>query len=280
MNNTCLVNEIHDDIYCVYKHTNILNGKVYIGITCQDPKKRWGSGYGYYKNEYFWRSIQKYGWNEGFTHEILFEELTYEEACQIEIELISKYNSTNPNCGYNHHQGGKYNDYDTRQKIRDNSALKKAVLQYSKDGEFLAEYESMSEASRQTGIGIQEISFACSGKLFSAGGYFWCDRDNSGKIKLDVERYREDLEKVLQFDLQGNLLHEYKNIYDAADQTGIGHYKLFCVCFDKLEPICDFLFCYESKKSRVTKWIKQNNMHDENKPAKPKKRHAGKRCAK
>lgn len=250
-------NDISGSAYCVYKHTNIVNGKVYIGITCQDPKIRWSSGHGYRKNEYFWRSIQKYGWNDGFLHEILYEDLTYEDACKIEIELISKHNSTNPNYGYNHHQGGKYNDYETRQKISENHASKKEVLQYSKDGEFLAEYKSRSEASRFTGIGVQEISFACTGTIFSAGGYFWCDKDNPNKIKLDLEKYRANMEHVLQFDLSGNLICDYKHIYDASECTGIDRHEIWNVCFEKLKPLNGFLFCYKSKEARIQKWIKK-----------------------
>ena len=33
--------------YCVYKHTNKTNNKVYIGITCRKPEVRWDSGWGY-----------------------------------------------------------------------------------------------------------------------------------------------------------------------------------------------------------------------------------------
>ena len=67
-----------DKIYCVYKHTNKFNGKVYIGITSQQPEKRWKNGYGYEGNEYFYRAIQKYGWNDGFNHEIIVSGLTKE----------------------------------------------------------------------------------------------------------------------------------------------------------------------------------------------------------
>ena len=50
--------------YCVYKHENIINHKVYIGITCQKPEYRWGhDGCNYKECPIFWRAIQKYGWH-------------------------------------------------------------------------------------------------------------------------------------------------------------------------------------------------------------------------
>lgn len=271
-----------DNLYVVYKHTNIANGKVYIGITCQDPKARWSGGYGYRNNKYFWRSIQKYGWTKGFVHEILYEDLTYEEACKIEIELIAKYNSTNRNYGYNHHKGGRYQDYETRRKISEHSSIKRAVFQYSKDGDFIAEYESRVAASKATGISAQEIWSACSGNIFSAGGYFWCNKDEPEKIEIDLEKYRSSMDHVLQFDLCGNLICEYKHVYDASESTGIDRYKIWQVCFDKLEPLGGFLFCYKSRESRIEKWIKKkkslkntNSEKVDSQKTKIKKRSAG-----
>ena len=91
--------------YCVYKHT-ATNGKVYIGITNNDPKKRWDSGHGYYRQAHFWNAIQKYGW-KNIEHEIIFSGLTREEAFQFEIKLIKQYDSSNPQKGYNLSTGGK-----------------------------------------------------------------------------------------------------------------------------------------------------------------------------
>lgn len=71
------------------------------------PQKRWGSnGINYRNNEIFYKDILKYGWNDGFTHEILFEHLTKDEAEKKEIELINLYESTNFNNGYNRNHGG------------------------------------------------------------------------------------------------------------------------------------------------------------------------------
>lgn len=92
--------------YCVYKHTCLDNGKVYIGITSQKPEKRWGcEGYNYKHNAHFMSAIARHGWNN-FKHEILFRGMALEEAQQKEIELIAYYKSTMREYGYNLSTGG------------------------------------------------------------------------------------------------------------------------------------------------------------------------------
>lgn len=90
--------------YKVYKHT-APNGKVYIGITKQAPEKRWKRGIGYQDNPYFFKAIQKYGWDD-FRHEILAESLTKKQAEEMEIRLIQEYGSANRENGYNIAIGG------------------------------------------------------------------------------------------------------------------------------------------------------------------------------
>ena len=51
--------------------------------------------------------------------------------------------------------------------------LSKPVLQFTKDGELVAEYPSTREAERQTRIYNQSISKCCNEKLKSAGKYLW-----------------------------------------------------------------------------------------------------------
>ena len=94
-----------DNTYCVYCHTNKINGKKYIGITGMNPNKRWRNGKSY-TNKHFLSAISKYGW-DNFEHEILFNNLSKDMACKKEIELISKYDTTNPSKGYNLSTGGE-----------------------------------------------------------------------------------------------------------------------------------------------------------------------------
>lgn len=97
--------------YTVYQHIlpKEISGKdndmIYIGITTQKPEKRWQNGRGYYKQSYFYNAIQKYRF-DNFLHEILFEDLTKEEAERKEMELIAKYKSNNREYGYNIANGG------------------------------------------------------------------------------------------------------------------------------------------------------------------------------
>ena len=92
-----------DKQWCVYVHTNMINGKKYVGITC-DTKRRWNNGWGYQRNPRFWSAIKHYGWNN-FKHEILVENLSFEEATQLEQEYIVALDSKNH--GYNMTDGGE-----------------------------------------------------------------------------------------------------------------------------------------------------------------------------
>lgn len=96
--------------FIVYMHT-APNGKRYLGITYRKPKYRWGvGGKNYSDNEHFWRAIQKYGW-DNFIHDILYEDLSKEDACKIEKELIEKYRTNDPMFGYNLSVGGEVSAY-------------------------------------------------------------------------------------------------------------------------------------------------------------------------
>lgn len=106
--------------YVIYMHKNKINEKVYIGQTCQNPIKRWGTGGKNYKQSpLFWNAIQNYGW-DNFEHIILETDLTHEEANQRESYYINFYKSNIKAFGYNLTSGGskgKPNE-ETRNKLK------------------------------------------------------------------------------------------------------------------------------------------------------------------
>ena len=91
--------------YKVYVHTNTINGKRYFGLTRQKTVKRWQNGGGYKNCTHFWRAIEKYGW-ASFSHEIVAEHLSEDEAKALERNLIVENKTYLPEYGYNISLGG------------------------------------------------------------------------------------------------------------------------------------------------------------------------------
>ena len=104
--------------YKLYIHI-FPNNKVYIGITQQTLQKRWKNGNGYKKDSCIYNAIMKYGWNN-IKHKLLYDNLTIEEAIELEIQYIKLYKATNRKYGYNIANGGNYagkHSEETRKKI-------------------------------------------------------------------------------------------------------------------------------------------------------------------
>ena len=100
------VKNSEERVYKVYKYTCKVNGKVYIGQTKTSLKRRsCGNGSGYKDCPRFSNAIKKHGW-KNFVCEILENNLTSEEANEVETKYIAEYDSTNDKKGYNISFGG------------------------------------------------------------------------------------------------------------------------------------------------------------------------------
>lgn len=110
----------------VYCHINKKNGKMYFGITCRKPEYRWKHGEGYSKNSYFNAAIKKYGW-DNFHHKVIASGITRNEACEMEKQLIKKYNTTDENYGYNIGTGGEHGAEGSKRTKEQNLAKSKQM---------------------------------------------------------------------------------------------------------------------------------------------------------
>lgn len=202
--------------YCVYMHT-CPKGKVYIGITRNNPLKRWQNGTGYRTYEYFTRAIKKYGW-ENFKHEILFTGLSEKEAKEKEIYLIAKYKSNQRKYGYNISSGGE-----------------------SRSGTKLT--EDHKEKIRQGNLG-KKVSEETRKKLSKSSKRLWANPNfveymraiNTGKNnkmygrQMTAEQKMKTSKQVMQFDKDGNLINEFISIHEANSITN--------VCRDSISKCC------------------------------------------
>lgn len=92
-------------MYSVYMHKSKIDGKIYIGKT-NNIERRWRSFGVEYKREYeFGRAINSQGW-DSFEHIILETGLSEQKANEREKYYISKFDTRNPDRGYNIAEGG------------------------------------------------------------------------------------------------------------------------------------------------------------------------------
>lgn len=233
-------NKINKD-FKVYMHKSP-SGKRYIGITCQRPVRRWGSnGYGYIDNIYFWRAIQKYGW-DNFQHEILFDGLTKDEAEQKEIELIAFYNSTDPNKGYNITSGGGYSF----------NIVLRPVKQYTTDGIFVKEYECIQDASEETGINKGNICLCCNNERKTTGGYIWRFSDDDLTEEhltwCNHDGHSDYWTAVCQYAKDGKFIKEYSNFTIAGLATNINPAIICLCCKGKCKFADGFIWRYANEE--------------------------------
>ena len=93
----------------IYKITNVVNNKVYIGLTTTSLKKRW---YAHIRDskkseKHLYAAMRKYGL-DNFKIEVIDDTAKdMQELGKLERKYIKLYNSTDPNYGYNITYGGE-----------------------------------------------------------------------------------------------------------------------------------------------------------------------------
>jgi group I intron endonuclease len=130
----------------VYKTTNLVNEKIYIGISKKssvNSPRYLGSG------KAFTRAVTKYG-RENFVKEIMVEdsEFMYKDLQRLEIFLINLFNAQNPIIGYNISKGGDGNDGETNGmfgKTHSKESVEKLLNTRALNSQNNPDYGKMSE---------------------------------------------------------------------------------------------------------------------------------------
>lgn len=264
--------KLSNNNYKVYKHT-VPNGKVYIGITHQNVLSRWAGGFGYQTQIYFWRAIVKYGWIN-IKHEILYENLSKEDAQKKEIELIKKYNSQDYKYGYNIDMGSDHlASEDNRRKASEAKKGKKwserrrlasleyfehfqgrTVYKYDKEGKLIEVFKTVAGAARDAKVSVETLrSRLKNNKKMPTYDYYY----SYGKFENIGEPYKSNnyhMAAVDMYDMSMNHIKTFKSISEAGRFLGTGGTKhISDVCKGKRLSSNGYIWRYhnENKDNKI-----------------------------
>lgn len=213
----------NNDAYCVYMHI-FPNNKKYIGITSQNPQRRWRRGNGYKTQEMMTRAINKYGW-DNIEHIILFKNLMKNEAEEKEIELINKYKTNIRKYGYNIEEGGKTaKGYHLSQKTREKMSKSKTGKNNWLYGKHLSE-----ETKRKLSVSHKG---KCNIEAIRKGA----------KKRMGANAF--NARKVIQCDKKGNMILIHGSMAEAGRITNTRLQDIHNCCKGRQKTANGFIWKY------------------------------------
>lgn len=172
----------------IYKITNKINGKIYIGQTTWTIHDRWighcSDARTGRNNSAIDKAINKYG-KENFIVECL-EEVPDEERFKRESEYIKEYSSMiSDGHGYNMiAEGFDLHGYEIKPP--------RAIFQYSLDGKFIREYPSKRECIRiNSNFNIKSLNKVLNKEFASYKGFLWKYKDENTTVEELVAKYNQ-----------------------------------------------------------------------------------------
>lgn len=246
-------------MYQVYKITNKINNKSYIGITTRGLENRWKEHLSVANNKnskdynaLFKKAIRKYG-ESNFLIELLENCNSIEEMKQKEIFYIKKYNSyafSSNGWGYNSTLGGDgVFGYGTKAVVRINP-LTCELEEY---------YDSIKEAENFNGRGVQEC--CANNKKYHNKKIFMYYEDYKNKDINELQEYIDNHYNIVcQLDLDGKLIKEWLSPSEPKEQMNYSQANISSCCTNKRKQANGFQWCYRRDlKKHLNKKIEKNH---------------------
>lgn len=124
------------------------------------------------------------------------------------------------------------------------------VKQYDLDMNFVNEYETITEASKNVGVSISRISDAARGNRKTAGGFIWKFTNDKQIHHKKKPVYHVENDKnskpIIQYDLNGNFLREYRGIAEATRLNGFANRtNIICNLKGRTKSAYGFIWKYK-----------------------------------
>lgn len=240
--------------YYIYKATNKINGKSYIGQAVNFSKRK--NEHLHVRDDYhdpnsiFHKALDKYG-ADNFEWEIIGAIPGKPFADAFERNMIKKHNTFKPN-GYNMTKGG------------DGGSMWNAipVVRLTLDGKFVKRYDSAGE-TEDDGFYYNGVLKSCRDEITQTKGFIFMFEDEYKKCGGHGKREKhmaKNARAIYQCDINGNLIKKFTMISDAEKELGISHATIIGCATGRNKTCHGYIFVYpedfpikniEERKKRV-----------------------------
>lgn len=214
----------------IYCHT-APNGKRYIGQTRTVPEVRWRNGHGYATQPYFKRAIDKYGW-DNIKHVVLCSVSNQEYADFLEQWFIEKWDTTNPDKGYNCAKGG---------------AGPTGVTWDDERKRAFSEYMS-GESNPMYGRHHSPETIALMSK--NRRGKKLTPEERAFRTAIILEANRKRQTPIRQLNMDGSVIATYPSFSAATKATGYNHSSICNCCLGKIDSAYGYKWEYVDEERR------------------------------
>jgi group I intron endonuclease len=215
----------------IYKITNKVDGKIYIGQTIQVLEYRWrkhrnvGSNCCYLK-----RAFNKYG-IDNFDFKLIcicFDE----DLNKYEIQYMEKYNSMVPN-GYNLRKGGNSGKHHEETKKKISESLKGRTDIFRPKTNYRLGKHHSEETKKKISDALKGRTDMIKNKI-NAKNIIIKEKNIVIKEKIII--------KINQYDLNNILVNSFNSIIEAANITQISKHSISKVCNNKQKIAGGFIW--------------------------------------
>lgn len=218
----------------VYTYTRLDKNEIfYVGIGSDSKYKRAKNLS--LRTDYFKKIINK----SEYKLDIVFDDLTWEEACLKEIELIALYGRKDLGIGtlINFTDGGEGRK-GSQNKIT-------PTYQIDLEGNIIKEWINIETICKKLNIHRQSLYAVLNGKVWTCRDFIWVYKEKYNKtyvqeivfkINKNKERVKNGLRKsgkIYQYDLDNNFINEFSSIKEASLKTNT-RYSCICCCVNNI----------------------------------------------
>lgn len=218
----------------VYTYTRLDKNEIfYVGIGSDSKYKRAKNLS--LRTDYFKKIINK----SEYKLDIIFDNLSWEDACLKEIELIALYGRKDLGIGtlINFTDGGE------GRKGSQNRIT--PTYQIDLEGNIIKEWINIETICNELNIHRQSLYAVLNGKVWTCRDFIWVYKEKYNKtyvqeivfkINKNKERVKNGLRKsgkIYQYDLDNNFINEFSSIKEASLKTNT-RYSCICCCVNNI----------------------------------------------